>query len=241
LAKDRKKSSADISRSPEWTNENVKKWLQEHPEFLEENSDLLTASLSAERVSDTGVVNMQSFLVERLQKETQDLKSLQGDLVSAARNNLATQQMVHGAVESLLDATGFAHFIHLLTQDLPDVLEVDVITLCIEDGAIDLPQMTGLQRLKHGNIARANWYGEQILMRPLASKSKAVFGPAQDLIQSDCLIRLDIPTLNSDAMLAVGSREAGHFHPEQGTDLIRFLANCIQSTLKYWLENRDQT
>ena len=225
------KSSAQISEA------DVRDFLNAHPDFLQENADLLTTAIAPTRQSGEGVVDMQSFLVERLQKEVRELTAVQDGFVAAARINIHTQKMIHNAVQALLSATGFAHFVHILTQDLPEVLDVDVLTLCIEDGPIPLPEMTGLQRLKEGSIERPNWRGGSILMRPDAPKSKAIFGPAMELVNSDALIKLDVPSLHANAMLAIGSREAGHFDRDQGTELMSFLATCIQSSLQMWLEH----
>lgn len=225
------KSSATISEA------DVRDFLNARPNFLQENADLLTTAISPTRQSGEGIVDMQSFLVERLQKEVRNLTALQDGFVTAARINMHTQKMIHNSVQSLLSATGFAHFVHILTQDLPEVLDVDVLTLCIEDGPIPLPEMTGLQRLKEGSIERPNWRGGSILMRPDAPKSKAIFGPAMDLVNSDALIKLDVPSLHANVMLAIGSREPGHFDHGQGTELMSFLATCIQSCLQMWLEH----
>ena len=216
----------------------VRDWIIAHPDFFDTNSDLLTDIISANRISGDGVVDMQSFLVERLQKQLNDLKLLQTNLVEATRTNLHTQNMVHRSIKAILSATSISHFVHILTQDLPEYLDVDVITLCVEDGAIPLPAITGLQRLKSGNINKANWNADNILMRASAPKSKAVFGPAMDLVASDALIRLEVPSLNAPVMLAIGSREIGHFHSDQGTDLLLFLAICVQSSLQMWLEQQ---
>lgn len=233
----KKSANADKPTSP-ISEADVRDWLNAHPDFLEKNADLLATAIPPTRISgEDGVVDMQSFLVERLQKEVKKLTSLQNDFVSAARINIHTQKMIHNAVQALLAATGFAHFVHILTQDLPEILDVDVLTLCIEDGPIPLPEMTGLQRLKEGSIERPNWRGGNILMRPDAPQSKAIFGPAMELVRSDALIKLDISSLHAHSMLAIGSREAGHFESDQGTELMSFLASCVQSCLQMWLEH----
>ncbi len=237
MANESGKTSEASKASPEITERDVREWLNAHPDFLKENADLLSSAISPKRVSGEGVVDMQSFLVERLQKEVKKLTESQNGFVAAARINMHTQKMIHGSVQALLIATGFSHFIHILTQDLPEILEVDVLTLCVEDGPIPLPEMTGLQRLKEGSIERPNWRGGNILMRAEAPKSKAIFGPAMDLVHSDALIKLNIPSLHAHAMLAIGSREIGHFDQDQGTELMSFLASCIQSSLQMWLEH----
>lgn len=238
LAKDTSKKRNSSKADSALDADQIRDWLVAHPNFFEANSDLITDMVAANRHSGDGVVDMQSFLVERLQKQVSDLKSVQANLVNATRSNLHTQNMVHKSIKAILSATSISHFVHILTQDLPEYLDVDVITLCVEDGSIALPAMTGLQRLKKGNIGKANWNADDILMRPSAPKSKAVFGPAKDLVSSDALIRLDVPLLNAPSMLAIGSREIGHFHSDQGTDLLCFLAACVQSSLQMWLEQQ---
>lgn len=236
MAKETRKKLGGSKSNGELDEGLVKDWLAAHPEFLEQNTNLISDVIATNRISGDGVVDMQSFLVERLQNQLIDLKSTQNDLVKSVRANLHTQDMVHRSVKAILNATSVSHFVHILTQDLTEHLEVDVITLCVEEGAIPLPSMTGLQRLKKGNINKANWNTENILMRPVAPRSKAVFGPAMDLVASDALIKLNIPSLNAPAMLAIGSREEGHFHDDQSTDLLSFFAVCVQSSLQMWLE-----
>lgn len=237
------KSDSELNRkvsSPDLREEDVRNWLIAHPDFLTTNADLLTTVLPPERDSGDGVIDMQSFLVSRLQKEVSHLNTVQSDFVKAARANLHTQGMVHSAIQAILSATNLGHFVHILTQDLPELLEIDVITLCVEDGPIPLPDMTGLQRLKAGSIKRANWQKQTIILRPVAPKSKAVFGPAKDLVYSDALIRLDVPSLHADAMIAFGSRETGHFQEDQATDLLNFLAIAMQSCMQMWLEQKPE-
>ncbi|WP_025896894.1 DUF484 family protein [Sneathiella glossodoripedis] len=239
MAKDSSKKRKNTASVDMLDTDIVREWLSANPDFFDVNSDLIAELIGSNRHTENGVVNMQSFLVERLQKQVAALKEIQAGLLSAARANLQTQQMVHKSVQAILSATSVSHFVHILTQDLPEYLDVDVVTLCVEDGSIPLPAMTGLQRLKSGNINKANWAANDILMRPSAPKSKAVFGPAKDLVASDALIRLHVPLLNAPAMLAIGSREIGHFHNDQGTELLSFLANCVQSLLQMWLEQQS--
>ncbi|WP_334128380.1 DUF484 family protein [Sneathiella sp.] len=227
------------TETPRLTEESVRNWLRAHPEFLVNNADLLSEMKLPGRAADDGVVDLQSYMVARLQKKVARLTELQENFVEAARNNNHTQNMVHASIQALLGASNLAHFVHILTQDLPELLEIDVLTLCVEDGPIPLPDMTGLQRLKPGSINRAPWHGRNILLRARAPQSKAIFGPAKDLVRSDALIRLDIPSLHARAMVAFGSREPGHFDEDQATDLLSFLAIAIQSCLQMWLEQKS--
>ncbi|MEH6545049.1 MAG: DUF484 family protein [Sneathiella sp.] len=226
-------------RIEDLSEEDVRNWLISHPDFLSNNAGLLATSLPSGRITGDGVIDMQSVLVNRLQKEVADLSAVQNEFVKASRVNTHTQDMVHASVMAMLSATSLNHFVHILTQDLPELLEIDVITLCIEDGPISLPEMTGLQRLKEGSIERANWRERDIILRAAAPKSKAIFGPAKDLVQSDALIRLNVPSLHANAMIAFGSRESDHFQEDQGTELLTFLGITMQSCLQMWLEQKS--
>jgi uncharacterized protein len=224
------------NRSVDLREEEVRDWLITHPDFLANNADVLTPLLPTGRATGDGVIDMQSVLVNRLQQKVADLTAVQNEFVKASRTNTHTQDMVHSSVQAILTATSLNHFVHILTQDLPELLEIDVITLCIEDGPVSLPEMTGLQRLKEGSIERANWRDRNIILRAAAPKSKAIFGPAKDLVQSDALIKLYVPSLHTNAMIAFGSREPEHFQEDQGTDLLTFLSIAMQSCLQMWLE-----
>ncbi|MAL78947.1 MAG: hypothetical protein CMN55_07505 [Sneathiella sp.] len=226
-------------QGPQLTEEDVREWLRNHPDFLARNADLLSEMELPGRMTGDGVVDLQFYMVDRLQKKVSRLTEMQDDFVEAARNNVHTQNMVHASIQAILGATGLAHFVHILTQDLPELLEIDVITLCVEDGPIPLPDMTGLQRLKPGSINRAPWRSRSILLRASAPQSKAIFGPAKELVHSDALIRLDVPSLHAQAMVAFGSRQPGHFQEDQATDLLHFLAIAIQSCLQMWLEQKS--
>ncbi len=183
-----------------------------------------------------GVADLQGFLVQNLQKEVSRLTALQSDLVTSVRINQATQGKIHSAVLALFTASSLNHFLHILTQDLPELLDLDVISLCVEEGETNLPDMTGIQWLKAGHIDKANWNGGHILLRSVTKSSIAIFGPAAELVKSDALLALTIPGLRLPVMLAMGSRDEEHFQEDQATELLEFLMNIIEASFQIWLE-----
>jgi uncharacterized protein YigA (DUF484 family) len=62
-----------------------------------------------------------------------------------------------------------------------------------------------------------------------------VFGPGAGLVSSDALLRLSISSTTPTALLALGAREPGQFHPGQGTELLTFLARVVESCIRGWL------
>ncbi|MEI9985008.1 MAG: hypothetical protein WDN69_18470 [Aliidongia sp.] len=60
------------------------------------------------------------------------MKSQQRALIATSRSNLSSQQRIHAAVLALLAATSFEQLIQTVTTDLAVLLDIDVVTLCIE-------------------------------------------------------------------------------------------------------------
>ncbi|MEO0393016.1 MAG: DUF484 family protein, partial [Pseudomonadota bacterium] len=97
--------------APDLDPQQVRAYLRANPEFLAENSDLLTAMAAPERSGDEGIADFQKFLVDRLRREGEELKAQQGDLIANARANMNTLNRVHSAILFLLDARDFEQFI----------------------------------------------------------------------------------------------------------------------------------
>src|SRR5439155_618909 len=56
------------------------------------------------------------------------------ELVHLNHANQATQSQVHAAVLALVEADSFAQLIETVTHGFPRLLDVDVVTICVEKG-----------------------------------------------------------------------------------------------------------
>jgi uncharacterized protein YigA (DUF484 family) len=211
-------------------------WLTEHPEFLARNPDLLARLAPPSRAEGESVVDLQAWMIERLQGNLRDLNSTQGELIAATRTNMATQSQVHRAVVALAGATDIQHFVHILTQDLREVINVDVIALCVESWTEPVPDVADLRILPGGAIGHIMGAGRRIRLRTDPRDKVAIYGPAAGLVRSDALIPIELPEDDHPALIAIGSRQEEHFHPGQGTELLTFLAEVVERTLATWLK-----
>lgn len=228
----------DPATVPALDEADVVAWLMQHPDLLVRHPELCEALLPpAQPRSGDNVVDLQRFMVQRLQGELARASDVGNELLDASRQNLSATQRVHAAVLMLLEAGSFEHMIHMATQDWTDLLEVDVISLCVEGDPERMKEIAtgGVVILPAGAID--SLLGAMpALARDHVEAAEWLYGPASGLVRSDALARLDFGPTAPQAMLALGSREADKFQPSQGTELLQFLAGVLGRSVRAWLD-----
>lgn len=215
----------------------VAAFLRRHPDFLAENPDLLDVLTAPARDRGEGVVDLQQAMVQRLRGELSDMTQLRDDLVATGRSNLATQSRVHEAILALLRARSFEEFVETVTTDLAVILDLDVVTIGVEQAAegVTWKPTAGVYCLEAGSIDALMGPGGNLLLREDIVGDPAIFDGAAGLVRSDALIRLRISDNTPPALLALGSRQSGAFHGGQGTELLSFLSQVLEVTFRAWL------
>lgn len=213
-------------------------WLHQHPDLLTRHPELCDILMPPERQgAGDNVVDLQRFMVQRLQGALARASNVGNELLDASRQNLSATQRVHAAVLMLLEAGSFEHMIHMATQDWTDLLEVDVISLCVEGDPERMADIAtgGVFVLPTGAIDTLLG-ALPALARDHTEAAEWLYGPAAGLVRSDALARLDFGPTAPHAMLALGSREADKFQPSQGTELLQFLAGVLGRSVRAWLD-----
>ncbi len=215
----------------------VRGFLRGNPNFLEENPELLQILLPPSAQQGDSVVDMQRFMVERLQREVERLKTLQKELIRAARSNLSSQNQIHAAVLAVLEAQTFAQVIEAVTTDFATLLDVDVVNLAIESVGDDVhPGLKqGVRVVERGAVGKLLDEGREVLLRSDIEGEVAIYGAAASLVRSDVIVRIDLGAHAPACLLAMGSRETKRFHAGQGTELLGFLGRVVASTIITWL------
>ena len=121
----------------------------------------------------------------------------QRELVETSRANMGAQDQVHRAVSAMLEATSFEHLVHIVTRDLADILDVDVVTLCAEaNGGTPLKASTGgVFVLQPGTIDALLGDGVRAVLDTDVAPDTAVFGPAAGLVLNRPCTR-SVPSCN---------------------------------------------
>jgi len=216
----------------------VRGYLLRHPGFLNENPDLLRALTPPRQQTGDTVIDFQHHLIERLQRDVGELAAFRESIIATSRSNHASQQHALVAALAAMEATSLEHLVHIITRDWIDMLDVDVVALCLADpfpndasfaaAGISLIEELDLHRLfgndgavaLHGNVAGAH----------------DLYGSAASLVRAEALVRLDAGANRPAGILAIGSRDPGHFAPGQGTELLRFLGAVTERLLDQWLK-----
>jgi uncharacterized protein YigA (DUF484 family) len=229
---------AGIEREPRLTAGWVKAYLEAHPDFLNAHPNLLTTlTPPAHRRGDT-VVDMQRFMLDRLQREVAKLDQARNELVAAGRSNLSSQSQVHIALLALLEARTFEQFIDTVTAELASRLDVDTVSLCIEranEGDTAGRITCGVRVVERGTVN--HWLGEDrdVVLQSSIEGDPALYGEAAPLVRAEALLRLKIGAHAPLGMLAIGSRDSDRFHSGQGTELLSFMGGAMGRMIGGWL------
>jgi len=184
------------------------------------------------------VVDLRGVFVARLESRLDRLEDTHRNVIAAAYENLSGTNQIHRAVLALLDAANFAEFLQVLDHDVANILGVDMIRLGLEAPesiqnpvVITLPEKGVAAYITggHDNPAR------QVTLRAAPEAKTALYGADAIDIRSEAILRLDLGQGLYGGLVAFGSSDPKRFSPDQGTDLLMFLAQSLERILRRWL------
>ena len=215
----------------------VAAYLRLHPNFLIENPDVIEAMTPPIRRAGDGVIDMQHFMLERLRKEVDRLRSYQSELINTTSTNQSIQTRIHAAVVAIIAADSFERLISLVTREMASLLDVDVVTLSVETSAHGAtPATPGVMLLAPGSVDAVLGRGQPARLRSGTPGDPAIFGPLAHQIQSAALVRIKPSAGAPDGVLAFGSHDPNGFSEDQSTELLFFLAQVLEHTIRAWLD-----
>ena len=219
------------------TDERVAAYLQENPDFLSCNPDVLRMMAPPDRKFGDGVSDIQAAMIGQLRTEIARLNARQDEIILTSRANLNTQGRVHECVVALLAAKSFEQAMQIVTTDFAVMLDLDVVTLCIEaeEGAPSALRMSGLRMLAAGGVEATMGENKRVRLHSDAPADPEIFGGGATLVRSAAFIRLDISDYTPPALIAFGARRPGKFHAGQGTELLNFLGRVVEHDIRLWL------
>jgi uncharacterized protein YigA (DUF484 family) len=212
-------------------------YLRRNPDFLERHPEAVRLLRPPTREMDDGVVDFQQFLHDRQRRELTRVMAEYRNLIATCRGNLASQTRVHKAALTILAAPSFGQLLQIVTIDLAVLLDVDVVTIAVENGAGVVPRLSvqGIRLLPAGMVGE--WLGEDriALYDADVSGDPELFGGAAGLVRSQALLRLTFGRGSPVGLLCIGTRKPGRFHSGLGTELLGFLARVIGISIGLWL------
>lgn len=231
------------SRGGEPSGRQVVDFLRRRPDFLTDHPELLASLAMPGRDLSTNdgahVVDLQQVMLDRLRGEIGRLHDSQGELLATTRNNVQTQTRIHAAVLSLLGAHSLAHLAETVTTDLAVLMDVDVVALCLEAGAMPRIPPDGVRVVPDGTVAELLGASNDVRLRENIHGEKLIYGSGAGLVRSDALLRLHIVPGGAQGLLAFGCRDHDNFQAGQATELIGFLAQVLEHSVRACLDQAD--
>ena len=236
--RDGSEAAAALSPRPAPSEAEVLRFLGAHPDFLNRHPEILAALTPPRRAHGDGVIDLQHAMLERLRGEVTQLKDTQRALIATTRGNMNSTARVHACVLAMLDSPSFEHLIHIVTQDMAQMLEVDVAALCVEaiEGDVAPAPPRGVRVLDPGEIDALLSVGRDVALLEDMPGDPVVFDGAAALVRSAAYARLRISPRTPPGMLALGSRRPDTFLPSQATELLGFLAGVLALSIRSWLD-----
>ena len=217
--------------------ETVQAFLKQNPSFLKERPDLLAIITPPENKYGDGIVDMQKFMLKRLQNELAEYKKREENLLKLIQENSDVQTHTHNAIKALLDAKSFEELIKTILHKVPKLFDISAVVLCFEAGR-NTPAAArdiGINFIKSETLESLMDASRRVALRSNIKGDKAVFGSQASKVKSTALLRLNFGPKLPNGLLALGDKSPDGFGPQQGTELLSFFSYVLQRTAKRWL------
>lgn len=181
------------------------------------------------------VISFEDRAVAQLRARVAAAEEANQDLIAFARGHSGAVASIHEAVLAAIEAEGFDHLIHVVTQDWPQILGLDAVAVGLHAGDKGLrADASGMQFVDPRLIDRAIAPFDGVVLRSV-DRGHPLFGPACELIRAEALIALDSEPPLPRGLLALGQRAAQGFETRQGSELLLFLGRVLTRSMARWL------
>jgi uncharacterized protein YigA (DUF484 family) len=203
----------------------VRTFLQANPDFFLRNGDLLE-KLAVPHAT-RGSVSLVDVQSDQLKKRVRQLSQKLNQLISVAKQNEKIYRVYVALNLKLMQCKNFADVQNTLEEVMLEQLNLASVHIKPFSGALALPELQ--QRLFIEKRFRS---GKFFFGRLGQHEKQLLF--ADDVAESAALVLIgdDKPI----AILAVGSKDAGHFAPNMDTLLLRQLQQMLNILLGDFLE-----
>ena len=181
------------------------------------------------------VINFEDRALANLRARVAAAEEANQDLIAFARGHSGAVASIHEAVLAAVEAEGFDHLIHIVTQEWPQILGLDAVAVALFAGEMGVrADASGLQFVDPRIIKKSIAGFEGVVLRGV-DRGHPLFGPACELIRAEALVRLDSEAPLPNGLLALGQRSAQGFETRHGSELLVFLGRVLTRCMGRWL------
>lgn len=223
-----------VTAADEPSDADVADYLQSHPEFFERHPALLT-SLRLPHRTGGAAVSLVERQVSVLRQRNLKLERKLRELVDVARSNDRLAASIHTLALALVSAGGRAEAIAVIESELRGRFRVDgaVLALFVDGGGAPESRFLRLVRRDDPEMAPFATFldADRVRCGRIRDAQRAfLFGPDDVEIGSAALVPLG-PGAEL-GFLAIGSRDANHFHPGKSIDFLARLGELVAAALR---------
>ena len=181
------------------------------------------------------VIPFEERAVAHLRDRLGQAREANEDLIAFARGHSGAVASIHEAVLAAIEAEGFDHLIHIVTQEWPQILGLDAVAVALFVGDRGVrADASGLQFVDPRLIERSIAGLEGVVLRG-CKRGHPLFGPACSLIRAEALVRLQSEAPLPGGLLALGQRAEQGFETRHGSELLVFLGRVLTRSIGRWL------
>jgi len=217
------------------TEDSICDYLQSHPDFFENHQSLL-GNLKLPHSTGGPAVSLVERQVAVLRQQNLKLERKLKELLEVARGNDQLAEKIHAMAVELLVAPGRDEIVTLLEKQLRTAFSADRSVLVLFESGAESVNDTGFLRLIDRENAEISPF--KLFMQSTAPRC----GRVRDA-QRDYLFGADDVEIGSVALvplgekcelgfIAIGSRNADHFHPGKSIDFLARLGELLTASLR---------
>lgn len=223
----------DVDFKADLDGQGVVEYLRKNPDFFVHNPDALEMLEWPQRYDGEQVVDLQHEALKRL-------RAKQDKLVDNSRSNMSVQLSTHEAILAMLEARTLDEFIGIIQDEVPILLDIDMAAVALE-GAVQSINVSaeGMPVLLPVGEVEKRLGDKDVELISTVPQGDDLFGATRDLVSSVAIARLYHSEAMPAGLLVLGSRIEGTFNPQQGAELITFMARVAEVLIEKWLETAE--
>jgi hypothetical protein len=224
--------------------EALKAYLRANPDALDEDRELVSLLTPPTFRRGHNVVDMQSFMIERLRTQAAEREARELKIRQALASDALEERRIQKAALLIVSARSFEALITAITSDLAPMLGASAVALNIErpDGASSGVELaaarTGgpIQLIPPGSVERFLGAGLDARAASVGSTEVPLFPRKKGPVRSFVVVRLTFAPSAPPGLLAVGSKASGRFTKSSNLNRYTFLARVIEQGIRLWLD-----
>jgi uncharacterized protein YigA (DUF484 family) len=221
---------------PDISEESIAGYLRTHPDFFERHLTLL-AGLKLPHRTTGGAISLLERQVDVLRQRNVALETKLKELLEVARGNDRLSGRIHSMALLFMRTRNREEVIAILSDQLREGFSVDEAALVIFDSVPGLmPGITPFVKVVHredpvvGPFKTFLQTSAPRCGRVREAQREFLFGDTGAEVQSMALVPLG--PRSEFGFIAIGSRDANHFHPGKSIDFLARLGEMVACALR---------